>query len=58
MAEPERTDPPESSGLRAHWVRAIRRAFLLFLVLVAVVVALAIGTDGVPDLPFDYEGSD
>ena len=58
MVESKRIDRTESNGLRSHWVRAVRRAVFLFLVLAAAVVAVAVGTDGVPDLPFDYEGSD
>ncbi len=58
MAEPEQVDPPGSAGLRSHWARALRRAVVLFLVLAAAVVAVAVVTDGVPHLPFDYDGFD
>ncbi len=58
MAEPERVDRPGSTGLRSHWARALRRAVVLFLVLAAAVVAVAVVTDGVPHLPFDYDGFD
>ena len=58
MAEPERIDKPGSEGVRAHWARALRRALVLFLLLAVAVVVVAIATDGVPHLPFDYAGFD
>lgn len=58
MAEPERIDRAGSSGLRSRWARAMRRAVVLFLILAAAVVAVAVATDGVPHLPFDYAGFD
>ena len=58
MAESEGSDRPGPSGLRSHWARAMRRAVVLFLVLAAAVVAVAVATDGVPHLPFDYDGFD
>ena len=38
--------------------RALKRALVLFLILAAVVVVIALSTDGVPHLPFDYAGFD
>jgi hypothetical protein len=51
---PERDAVTEGNPIR----RALKRALVLFLILAAVVVVIALSTDGVPHLPFDYAGFD
>lgn len=58
MDEPEQNGHPGPRGLRAHLVRALRRAIVLFALLAIAVGVMAIATDGVPHLPFDYAGFD
>ena len=51
-------DDGEPQGARSHLARVFKRALVLFLVLAAGVLIIAIMTDGVPHLPFDYAGFD
>lgn len=51
---PERDAVTEGNPIR----RVLKRALVLFLILAAVVVVIALSTDGVPHLPFDYAGFD
>ena len=49
---------PEQEGRqgKVDLVRAIKLAFVLFGVIALAAVLTVLLTDGLPDLPFDYEG--
>ena len=53
---PEQESKEAGRPFKADLVRAVKLAVLLFGIIALAVVLAALLTDGLPDLPFDYEG--